>query len=181
MSPEARMIAEHRFQPTDNLLLDANVWLVLYGPQGNHNDYRTKLYSEAFKRILSAGSTIHIDVLVTSEFINSYARFEYKLAIRRGMGAEFKEFRQSNEFPHVAKRIGADAKRILQYCRCIDSGFSTSDIAALLTDYEAGETDFNDQILARICKSNGLILVTNDSDFKNSGVPILTANKRLLR
>lgn len=180
MIAEARLIKDHAFQPTDNLLLDANVWLMLYGPQGDPSSYRTRVYSDAFKRMLSAGSMIHIDVLVMSEFINSYARLEYKLAIRRGLGAEFKEFRESDEFPPVAQRIAADAKLVLQRCKCIESGFSTSDIAGVLTEYETGRKDFNDQMLAEMCTSNGLILVTNDADFKASGPTVLTANRRLL-
>jgi predicted nucleic acid-binding protein len=180
MIAEARLIKDYEFQPTDNLLMDANVWLMLYGPQGDPSSYRTRVYSDAFKRMLSARSTIHIDVLVTSEFINSYARLEWRLAIKRGLGAEFKEFRDSDEFPPVAQRIAADAKLLLQRCQCIESGFSTSDIAGVLTEYETGRKDFNDQMLADMCTRSGLILVTNDADFKASGPTVLTANKRLL-
>ena len=50
----------------------------------------------------------------------------------------------------------------------------------LLDDYAAGGFDFNDQVITELCKRKGLTLITHDGDFKDSGVPILTANKKLL-
>lgn len=41
MIAEARPIKDYEFKSTDNLLLDANVWLMLYGPQGDPSSYRT--------------------------------------------------------------------------------------------------------------------------------------------
>ena len=50
----------------------------------------------------------------------------------------------------------------------------------LLTDYAAGNSDFNDQVITELCKNNGFTLITNDSDFKTQDIPILTANSNLL-
>ncbi|MCG9128943.1 hypothetical protein JT359_15240 [Candidatus Poribacteria bacterium] len=46
--------------------------------------------------------------------------------------------------------------------------------------YSDGGLDFNDQIIAEICKENGLILVTHDGDFKSQDITILTDNNYLL-
>lgn len=40
--------------------------------------------------------------------------------------------------------------------------------------------DFNDQVLAELCKSRNLTLVTHDGDFKDLGLNLLTANQSLL-
>lgn len=42
------------------------------------------------------------------------------------------------------------------------------------------ELDFNDKAIVRICEENSLVLLTNDQDFKNSGLDILTGNPRIL-
>ncbi len=47
-------------------------------------------------------------------------------------------------------------------------------------EYAAGESDFNDQIIAVLCKRKGLKLVTDDGDFHGQGIPVVTANRRLL-
>lgn len=44
----------------------------------------------------------------------------------------------------------------------------------------AGISDFNDQVLTTLCKRSGLKLVTDDGDFKGRGIPIITANQKLL-
>jgi predicted nucleic acid-binding protein len=51
----------------------------------------------------------------------------------------------------------------------------------LVDEYAAGDSDFNDQVLTALCKKKGLKMVTDDVDFKGRGIPVITANKRLLR
>lgn len=40
--------------------------------------------------------------------------------------------------------------------------------------------DFVDKATVSICSENNLVLLTNDRDFKNSGLDILTGNPRIL-
>ena len=49
------------------------------------------------------------------------------------------------------------------------------------TDFSSGNVDFNDAILIDICKKRNLKLMTNDGDFQNGGIKVLTTNPRLLR
>ena len=79
MNHKATQVEQHNFTLTDKLFLDANIWLYLYCPQGSRT-YWVKTYSNVFDRILDAESQIYIDVLVVSEFINTFARQEWKLA-----------------------------------------------------------------------------------------------------
>ncbi|MGB6064251.1 MAG: hypothetical protein WBG50_05560 [Desulfomonilaceae bacterium] len=46
MSSEAFHIRDYHFSNSDALLVDANVWLYLYGPQ-EPEDWRAKVYSQA--------------------------------------------------------------------------------------------------------------------------------------
>ena len=50
----------------------------------------------------------------------------------------------------------------------------------LIDEFEKADSDFNDQILAELCKRRNLKLVTHDADFRDRGLNILTTNPRLL-
>ena len=176
MTYKPEEITQYAFAPSDELLFDTNVWLFLYGPQGPKNA-RAAVYSQALARILAAQSRIYIDVLIVSEFINRYARLEFRLLSKSD---DFKQFRKSAEFKPVARDIAADVKRVLQHCTRVESGFESPAIDALINEYAAGDSDFNDQILTALCKGKGLKLVTDDGDFKGGEIPVVTANQRLL-
>lgn len=172
-------IQEYHFTESDDLFIDANIWIYLYGPQTNPDDWKTKLYSKALDNILKAESRIFIDVLVLSEFINRYARIKYE-PIKRSEGIEFKKWRKGAEFKEMAEAIADDSRRIIKRCRLIESGFESIDITAVLRQYKDKCPDFNDQIITELCKSKNMKLVTHDSDFKNVDLTILTCNKKLI-
>ncbi len=173
-------IKSYVFKPTDELLLDANIWLSVYAPR-RPGDWRTAVYSRALSDILLAQSRIYIDVLIVSEFINTYARIKFYIQFPDPSSRpHFKRFRQSADFKPIARTIAADVRRILQHCNRVESGFDILNIVDLVDEYGKGGSDFNDQVLAELCKSKGLTLVTDDSDFVNTGLTIVTANKRLL-
>lgn len=177
MTHSVSNIRSYDFSSKDELLLDTNVWLSVYGPQ-KPGDSKVADYSQALARILSAQSRIYIDVLIVSEFINTYARLKWKLVAPHIK--EFKLFRKSADFKPVAQDIAADVRRVLQHCKRVESGFESLAVDAVIDQYAIGDSDFNDQILANLCQRNGLALVTHDGDFKDCGCPVITANKRLL-
>ncbi len=198
MNHKAIPLEQHNFTLKDKLFLDANIWLYLYCPQGSRDNW-VDIYSDVFDRILDAESQIYIDVLVVSEFINTFARQEYELA-KEGLElakqeceltereyelsklhlSSFKNFRNTPDFEIIAQGIAAAVKQIMKHCSRVESCFTTLGMDDLLTDYETGNFDFNDQVITEICKNNGFTLITNDSDFKTQEIPILTANAKLL-
>jgi predicted nucleic acid-binding protein len=176
----AKDIKNYVFEPTDELLLDANIWLSVYGPS-KPNDWRAKVYSRALDKMLKAKSRIYIDVLIVSEFINRYARIKFSIQFPPDRPRpSFKQFRQSAAFKPIARDVAADIRQVLKYCTRVESGFAALDINALITEYEKGNSDFNDQVLADLCRSKDLIFVTDDGDFKDCGLPVVTANRYLL-
>lgn len=177
----AHDINRYRFSPADKLFFDANIWMYIFGPQGNPHDRRTTMYSGALANAIRAKSQIFIDVLVVSEFINRYARIEYDIQFPdKSNRPDFKPFRDSTDFIPIAQSIAYTVRQILKYSARIESGFSGVDIQELMTEFEAGGSDYNDQILVSICKTQNLKLVTHDADFKRQTVDILTANQRLI-
>ena len=170
-------VRRYNFTFQDKLFLDANIWLYLYAPQ-KPGSYWVNIYSKVFARILKAKSQIYINLLVVSEFINTYARIKWKLVAPHLNS--FKNFRNSPDFELVAQDIAADVKQIMKHCSRIESSFATLGIDNLLNDYATGDFDFNDQVITELCKSNKLTLITNDGDFKTQEIPVLTANSNLL-
>lgn len=176
-------IDHYHFKKSDKLLLDANVWLLLYSPQYRPDDYRVRTYSSAFKHMVEVRSRICIDAIVLSEFVNALARFAFHNLPPQDKEklADFKSFRRSSRFRPVAKTIAAACRKVLGLCTRIKSHFVSLDIDALLGQYESGASDLNDLFLTNLCKSRNLTLVTDDGDFRRSGLKVLTANNRLLR
>ena len=178
MNHKTGAVENHNFTAQDRLFLDANIWMYLHGPQKQRGYWR-RTYTPVLNRILKAGSQIYIDVLVLSEFINRYARLEWELS--QPPRRMFKAFRNSPDFKPIAQDIVNDVKQIMNHCSRIESGFATLDMDNLLAEYADGNADFNDQVITELCKSNGLTLITHDSDFRTQDISILTANPSLLR
>lgn len=175
----AKDVRKHRFTDRDRLFLDANIWLYNFCPdaQPPRPSPRVEVYSEAFAAILQAKSQIYIDVLVTAEFINRYARLRWE---NQASDMEFKVFRNSADFTFVAREIACQSGRVMGLCSRVESGFAELPIDDLFGVYEMGKSDFNDQVIAELCKKEDLTLLTHDGDFKNQEISILTANPRLL-
>lgn len=180
MKSKAVLIRDHRFTKSDAILIDANVWLYLYGPHRS-GDRRTLEYSQALKWILKAGSSLYVDVLILSEFVNRFARMEFELWKSTLGNADFKAYRNHPDFREVAAAIAAAIRRILRQARPVESGFTSIHMDVFLHDYVEKQPDFNDRVLLELCRNSRLTLVTHDADFKDCGIPVITANPRLLQ
>jgi predicted nucleic acid-binding protein len=179
MASRVEDVRTYVFTSEDKVFLDTNIWMLVFGPPWPKDKSRVSTYSGVFAQLLAAGCSIYIDALVVSEFVNAYARLRWNVAGKPH--GDFKRFRQSSHFKPLAQDIASDARRVLKHCDRVESGFETVDIADVLNEFEAGDSDFNDQMLARICKTQGFKLLTDDGDFRGQDIPILTANQRLLR
>jgi predicted nucleic acid-binding protein len=171
-------VRAYTFSDRDRLLIDTNIWLSVYGPIP-HKRRRAVIYSDALAVIKRVRSSISIDVIVVSEYINRYARMEFD-RVKEQFDSDFKLFRASKNFEPVAKGIAISVMRILNSCARCNSGFPELNISAVLASFADGDKDFNDQIIADICKTQGLHLLTDDGDFNDPAVPIITANSQLL-
>ena len=178
MKSSAQHIGNRQFSDTDRLFFDANIWLYIFSPKGIGGKLE-RVYSSAFNSTIKAKSQLFTDVLVMSEYVNTYARIKWQNS--SAAKDKFKKFRISEEFKPIAEEIASAARRITSCCTPLDSGFPYLQIEDVLTDYAKGEFDFNDQIIAELCRKKKLTLVTHDGDFKNHRAPLLTANRKLLQ
>ena len=174
-------ISSYAFGDRDEVLFDANIWLYIYGTYPP-KDWRVSVYSNAYSHALQSKCRIYFDLLVASEFVNRYARLVHALFTGAVLEtpAQFKEFRESTNFKEVAQQITSDLKQIVQHCQRIESDFPRLDVDAILNSFGRGECDFNDLVLAELCRTRNLTLVTHDRDFKGLNVTVLTANQKLL-
>ena len=170
-------VNNYEFTSKDRLFLDANIWLYIYGPQ-RPDGKQAVTYSQALRRILDAQSRIYIDLLVVSEFINTYARLKWKLV--KPEIEQFKDFRNGLDFKPVACEIVDGVRRVMNHCSRIEDNFMTLQLDSLFKAYANGDSDFNDHVIMEVCKREGLTLITHDRDFKGRRIPILTANRHLL-
>ena len=167
----------YSFSSADKLFFDANIWLFIHGPL-THNRRKADIYSRAFIDIKQAGCELYIDSHILSEFINTYARWEQKQS--KYNGDTFKAFRNTLDYKVVAKDIANTVTRILKHTKRCCSNFTNIDIESILDVFEKGDSDFNDQLFSEICKNNGFLLLTDDGDFHNEELNVLTANGQLL-
>ncbi|MHB1004074.1 MAG: PIN domain-containing protein [Chloroflexota bacterium] len=172
----------YTFGRQDRLLFDANVWLLLEGPQDpGRRDQRVGVYSGALARILMAESKLFLDALVLCEFVNVYARYYCEMDTGQRGRDYFKTYRDTEAFRPRAEEIAAAVRRIAKRCTPVDCPFGTIDLAELANEYSAQRPDVNDQIIAMVCRANDLKLVTDDADFADLDVRVLSANYKYFR
>lgn len=179
MKNKAYHLNNFTFNQSDVVMLDTNIWLYLFPAPSNSQNYFIKQYSAAFKHLQTAKVTIVINAIILSEYLNRYCRIEWE-ALHKANYPNFKNFRQSNNYCSVGQRAVADAKTILKFCCKKNDDFSNSDVILLLNDFESGNVDFNDGLITESCRLNGWKLITNDSDFTEGGIEVLTANPKLI-
>ena len=180
MRNKALDLSTYAFSQGEALLLDANVWLFLFPAPSDKLPGFTRGYSAALKRMLEAKVDLALDVLVLSEYLNSYCRIEW-LALHKATYPRFKDFRQSPVFASVGQGAALFARGILRLCNRHDHLFRTANIDDIFASFACGVCDFNDGLLAEACRQYGWKLVTSDSDCTDGGIDVLTSNPKLLR
>ena len=129
-----------------------------------------------------------INTFVLSEVINRVLRIELenedkkkkkKKKNKNKKKIDFKSFRNSPKGQSIQKDIFDITKnKILKYFQVIDKQLTTDNIKNMLS---LDTLDFNDKIILDVCKTHNMVLLTNDADFANADIDILSANQKILR
>lgn len=167
----------YSFTSNEEILIDANIWLYLFPAPCNPSKF--KRYSTAFQNLIAASSKPILSPVVLSEYINRFCRIEW--TAYKGTYPDFKVFRTTSEFKSIAKTCKVYAKNIVKLCTIHSVPSKLLDLNQALDDFESGSIDFNDALLVSICKNQNCKLLTNDSDFVEGGINILTLNQKLLK
>lgn len=156
-----------------DIFVDANVLIYLFWPTGQHS-YESN-YARVFRNLLRQGNNLYVDFLVISEVVNRVLRIEHQ---KLNPTQKFKDFRNSQDGKDVISDIYLIVQNdILSSFKIIGKPFNKSDIKRFLI---IDQLDFVDKAIVSICSENNLVLLTNDKDFKNSRLDILTGNPHIL-
>ena len=173
--PTNYKLKDFRLLVQRNVFVDANVLIYLFWPTGQF--YYENNYATVYKNLLKQGTKLYVDFIVISEVVNRVMKIEYNKT-KSNSNIGFKYFRNSQVGKEAINDIYLIVKNtILNNFNIIGKVFSKSEIENLLF---VAELDFVDKAIVSICSDNSLVLLTNDKDFKNSEIDILTCNPNIL-
>lgn len=148
-----------------NILFDANVLIYIFYPLGKPIESQ---YSELYAKLLESNTLVPcVHLLIISEFVNRALRLEFSAYPQY---KDFKAFRKSEEGQKSQKLIYTITQKILKNFQLIH----TDPKLDLLSLLNIDSLDFTDKILVETCKTQGFTLLTNDLDFKESNIDILS-------
>jgi len=162
------------------VFFDANILIYLFWPSGRYNWERD--YSSAFNSLLHQGNELFVDFLVISEIINRAHRIEYEKHLRNNnltiQHFSYKNYRDSVEGQTALSDIYIVVNdSILKNFSIIEKSFNKNVIKSFL---QVDQLDFVDKAILNICIENDYVLCTNDRDYKDSNVDILTSNPAII-
>jgi len=160
---------------SDKFFFDNNIWMYLYCPIGNHNQYAVKKYSNFFSKIIDANSTIYVSSLILSEFYNTYSRLDFNIWRKNKIKDYKKDYRHTQQFKETSETIvNTIESRILGIAKRINDEFIDLPIEEI--SLKCKNLDFNDSYYIELAKKTNCKIVTNDKDFLiiSDDVEILT-------
>lgn len=168
-----------------NILLDTNIWIYLFCPLSHPKEFIVKKYSLAFKRLIQSNNKLYIDVMILSEFINRYLRLAYHVyKENNNLDSDFefkKAYKQTDDFKETIQLIVSTIKnKILPKVSVANFNYENNNIEELIDNLKDKMTDFNDLHFEKLCKTKGFILLTDDSDYSESSLDIISGNPKIL-
>lgn len=158
------------------LVFDTNVWLFINGPFIDLRDPRHHVYSSLYAAALKAGTRIWLPQIVLAEFVRQSLR-QYA---RSAEVDTSKKLHGHPEYSRWMTDISDEVFHLVDACHLLADEFEKIDLDACFSDAGAGGIDFNDVLLSELCKRHGLLLVTDDADFRSSPLSIATSNRKLI-
>lgn len=156
-----------------NIFFDTNILIYLFWPTAQYSFEQD--YARVFNNLLKQGNNLFVDFLVISEIVNLVLRVEHR---KNDSSLNFKNFRNSQDGATVLKDIYTIINdSILNRFNIVESTFNKHSIEGFLT---VDNLDFIDKAISTHCRNNSLVLLTNDKDFKNVDLDILTCNPSIL-
>lgn len=190
-------VKTYSYKRGDKFFFDTNIWIniectnaqFLHQNDKKRDKYSWKwdAYSWTEKSILNAKGRIYTNIPVISEFINRYLKSKLDTWIgtmkkkkKLPKNADWKKiYRNEKAYTEDVGEIIAATKRVLDTCRTTDDNYvldNPPNVSQLVEDLGQSKIDFTDLIIGEVCKREGLILVTDDIDFCNQEIPLITAN-----
>lgn len=162
------------------IFFDANILIYLFWPTGRH--YFETSYAHTFSQLLKQGNALFIDFSVISEIVNRAIRSEYeKHLLKNGLtksGLNYKDYRDSLDGQDSLRDIYLIVEeQILNRFGVVGKIYSNDILKTFLV---VDHLDFVDKSIVQICLENKFVLLTNDKDFREAGIDLLSGNTNLL-
>ena len=160
-----------------DVFFDANVILYVYWTTGNRSWMGQ--YSTLFNRLLKQGNKMYINFPVISEVVNRAIRIEHeKYQKSQSKAIRYKDYRNSDAGVEALEDIYTILEHdVLKHFDVVSDGYDKLDIESFLV---VDHLDFGDKAIEKTCSDRDMVLLTNDVDFKNSKVDILSVNRKLI-
>lgn len=161
------------------IFFDANILIYLFAPTGR-GPFERK-YASIFAGLLKEKCKMAVDFTILSEFINRAIRTNYEIYLKSNnldkKILSFKQYRNNVDGQMALQAIyDMVNNKIMKYFEVIGKSFTMLDIQSML---RVDSLDFNDKAIELICRENNFILITNDVDYKDTSLDILTVNNQL--
>lgn len=158
------------------IFFDANVLISIFFTINPH-DWAQINYSRVFSELLNRKIQLIFDITVVSEVVNRALRMEYKAFLRKNNEDEdvltFKDFRNSESGVSAwQKTRDMMCDVIFPQFNIIQKGWGKDEIEETLSI----QGDFNDLLIVNLCSEKDYVLLTNDLDFVDTNIDILTLN-----
>lgn len=159
------------------IFLDANILIYLFWASTSstwENQY-AKLYSNLTRQ----GNQFVVDFVVVSEFVNRAIKIQYENYLQsNGIDSEdwsYKSYRDSKDGQEALDEIYLTLKEdILKEFEVAKMSYSKNDLMVMCS---VDSLDFSDKAIVTQCRENGFVLLTNDKDFKDSDIDILSCHR----
>ncbi|MGC9351600.1 MAG: type II toxin-antitoxin system VapC family toxin [Sulfurovum sp.] len=160
------------------VFFDANILLYLYW---STNLSWQERYSKVYSKLIDQNNPFVLHYVVISEFINRAIKIEYSNYLRENnitnKDLSYKSYRDSEAGKEAQEDIYTLVQaKILKEFEVVNKNLSINDIESMLI---VDSLDFSDKLINQVCKDNNYVLLTNDRDFKDTGIDILTLNHNI--
>lgn len=160
------------------LLFDTNIWIAIDGVDPRPV---SGVYSDYYSSVLKSDNEIVVNDYIISEFFNRVCRLNYKMYFPEDdKMRHFKINRKGADFRDVIESVRDSCLNMIDDCFYEPAVGVETPLMELLDVAGTGELDFTDVIILNQCKKNGYVLVTDDFDYHNCGLDIVTANRNML-
>lgn len=161
------------------IIFDTNVYLFI---DGVDRRAASKIYSGYYWNVIKGGKNkVIINDYIISEFFNRCCKDQHALESQdEATPLGYKARRKSEDFIVFMESVRDSCIHFIGDAEFRAACEKGTNIEAILTESAKGALDFSDVILSSLCSAKGLVLVTDDYDYIDCDIDIVTANHRLL-
>lgn len=159
-----------------DIFFDANILLYLYFATSSMKYWSTQ-YSAIFSQLIKNGNRLFVDYNVLSEVVNKELRSSHDHHKAVHGKSDYKIWRNSADGQNAEIRTYTIVRSMLSSVFQLEGKiYGKEDIHAMLNPTNQ---DFTDKAIINLCQEKHFVLLTNDRDFANADLEILSANKKL--